>query len=105
LEKRIPEQQCVILIWVGDYEGAKKLLEKAMRSDEQTFGEAHPTIAIRYSNLALVLQDMGDYERAKKLLKKTNTIMQEHFNKDHPYTKKAKAYLENLVQLMNEKSS
>ena len=37
---------------LGDYAGAKELLEKAMRSDEQNFGPEHPTTALSYSNLA-----------------------------------------------------
>ena len=38
------------------------LLKKAVASDEKNFGKDHPTTAIRYSNLAAVLQDLGDYE-------------------------------------------
>ena len=42
----------LVLQALGDYAGAKELLEKAMRSDEQNFGPEHPTTAVSYSNLA-----------------------------------------------------
>jgi hypothetical protein len=42
---------------LGDYEGAKGLLEKALKSDEKNFGPDHPTTAVRYSNLATVVKE------------------------------------------------
>ncbi|MDY6835992.1 MAG: tetratricopeptide repeat protein, partial [Chloroflexota bacterium] len=35
---------------LGDYEGAKELLEKAKRSAEKNFGPDHPSTAVSYSN-------------------------------------------------------
>ncbi|WP_083766237.1 tetratricopeptide repeat protein [Chloroherpeton thalassium] len=37
---------------LGEYEAAKTLLEKAVKSDEKNFGEAHPYTARSYSSLA-----------------------------------------------------
>ena len=71
---------------LGDYLGAKKLLEKAMISDEKNYGKEHPSTAISYSNLALVLKDLGDYKEAKKLLEKAMISDEKNFGKDHPST-------------------
>ncbi len=71
---------------LGDYEGAKGLLEKALQSAEKNFGPDHPTTAVRYSNLALVLKDLGDYEGAKGLLEKALQSDEKNFGPDHPTT-------------------
>ena len=71
---------------LGDYNGAKALLEKAMVSDEKNFGKEHPTTAVRYSNLATVLQDLGDYNGAKALLEKAMVSDEKNFGKEHPTT-------------------
>jgi tetratricopeptide (TPR) repeat protein len=54
----------------GDYEGAKKHLEKAKISLENNFGEEDSDTINLYSNLANVLIYLGDYEGAFKLLEK-----------------------------------
>ncbi|MCO6491153.1 MAG: tetratricopeptide repeat protein, partial [Phaeodactylibacter sp.] len=69
-KSRLQNNLATVLQDLGDYQGARELLEKAMRSDEQNFGAEHPTTAVRYSNLATVLQDLGDYQGARELLEK-----------------------------------
>ena len=71
---------------LGDYEGAKHYIEKALASDLTNFGEEHPETAIRYSNLALVLQDLGDYEGAKAYLEKALASALTNFGEEHPTT-------------------
>ncbi|MBK8501040.1 MAG: TIR domain-containing protein [Saprospiraceae bacterium] len=48
---------------LGDYEKARDLLEGALKSDLQNFGELHPNVARSQSNLALVYQDLGIMKR------------------------------------------
>jgi hypothetical protein len=50
---------------LGDYTGAKELLEKSVASNEKNFGPDHPSTASSYSCLATVLKDLGDYPGAK----------------------------------------
>ena len=76
----------LVLKALGDYAGAKVLLEKALRSDEENFGASHPNTAVRYSNLATVLQDLGDYAGAKVLLEKALRSDEENFGASHPTT-------------------
>jgi tetratricopeptide (TPR) repeat protein len=76
----------LVLKDLGDYTGAKGLLEKAMVSAEKNFGKDHPTTAVCYSNLALVLKALGDYTGAKGLLEKAMVSDEKNFGKDHPTT-------------------
>lgn len=70
-EKSLLENNLAVVLRVlGNYDGAKVLLEKALASDTRSFGENHARTARSYSNLATVLQALGDYERAKNLLEK-----------------------------------
>ncbi|MEP0389316.1 MAG: tetratricopeptide repeat protein [Dokdonia sp.] len=83
---KIQNNLALVLKDLGDYEGAKELLEKVKISAEKNFGENHPTTAIRYSNLALVLKALGDYEGAKQLLEKAKISDEKNFGEDHPTT-------------------
>ena len=71
---------------LGDYKGAKTLLEKAMLSDKKNYGEDHPTTTVSYSNLATVLQALGDYKGAKTLLEKAMHSAEKNYGEDHPTT-------------------
>ena len=96
---RLQNNLATVLKDLGDYEGAKNLFEKAMRSDEKNFGPDHPTTAVRYSNLALVLKALGDYEGAKNLLEKAMRSDEKNFGPDHPNT--ARSY-SNLALVLKD---
>ncbi|MDH3347225.1 MAG: tetratricopeptide repeat protein [Desulfobulbaceae bacterium] len=96
---KLQNNLAIVLQNLGDYEGAKNLLQKAMASDEKNFGNDHPTTAVRYSNLALVLQDLGDYEGAKNLLQKAMASDEKNFGNDHPST--ARSY-SNLALVLED---
>jgi tetratricopeptide (TPR) repeat protein len=72
---------------LGNYDGAKTLLQKAMRSDQKNFGPDHPRTATRYSNLALMLKAVGDYEEALKLSEKAVQIFTKVLPAGHPTIK------------------
>ena len=73
-----------ILKDLGDYQGAKALLEKVTKSAEESFGEGHPTTAVSYSNLALVLKDLEELDQAKFLSKKAVDIFKNTLPPGHP---------------------
>jgi tetratricopeptide (TPR) repeat protein len=50
----------------------------------RNFGQEHPTVAIRQSNLATVLQDLGDYPRAAQLFQSSLDSAMRNFGQDHP---------------------
>lgn len=91
----------LVLQDLGDYAGAKTLLEKAMRSAEKNFGDGHPTTAVRYSNLALVLQALGDYAGALELSGKALRIFQGVLPEGHPYIKTASDIYQSIQQQIN----
>jgi tetratricopeptide (TPR) repeat protein len=76
----------LVLRDLGNYEEAKKLLEKSTIFAEINFGGKHPTTAVSYSNLAAVLKDLGDYERAKTFLEKAMISDETNFGEKHPTT-------------------
>jgi len=90
-----------VLQALGDYEGAKGLLEKALQSDEQNFGPAHPSTAVSYSNLATVLQALGDYEGALPLAAKAVAIFKNRLPAGHPYI----ATASNIYQAIQDQLS
>ncbi|MEO8109654.1 MAG: tetratricopeptide repeat protein [Ginsengibacter sp.] len=81
---RLQNNLADVLQELGDYKGAKVLLEKAMACDEKYFGNDDPSTMASYSNLAMVLKDLGDYEGAKVLLEKVMAFYEKNFRKDHP---------------------
>jgi len=88
----------IVLRNLGDYTGAKDLLEKAVHWDEKNFGLGHPTTAVSYSNLAAVLQDLGDYTGAKDLLEKAVHWDEKNFGQDHPATARRYSNLAAVLQ-------
>ena len=75
----------LVLKSLGDLEGAKVLLEKALESDLRSFGPDHPVAGgIRRSNLATVLMDLGDLIGAKALLELALASDVMHFGTHDP---------------------
>jgi len=81
---------------LGEYEKACELLEAALKSDMENFGDEHPTVATRQSNLAFVYQDLGEYKKARELWVKAHDIFFTVFGAAHPHTKFVKESLEDL---------
>jgi len=73
-----------VLQALGDYAGAKALLQKSVASDERNFGKDHPSTARRYSNLATVLKDLGDYAGALALSGRSVCIFKKSLPAGHP---------------------
>jgi tetratricopeptide (TPR) repeat protein len=97
---KLQNNLALVLQDLGDYEGAKGLLEKALRSDEKNFGPDHPSTARSYSNLATVLQDLGDYEGALELSGKALCIFQKALPQGHPYIKTVSDIYQSIKQLV-----
>ena len=99
---KLQNNLATVLQDLGDYEGAKSLLEKALSSAEKNFGPEHPTTAVRYSNLALVLKDLGDYEGALKLSEKSLRIVQKVLPQGHPHIKIVSDIYQSIKQQINK---
>ncbi len=99
---RLQNNLALVLQDLGDYLGAKELLEKSLISNEINFGTSHPTTVASYSNLALVLQDLGDYEEAKGLLEKALVSDEKNFGESHPTTAVSYSNLALVLQALGD---
>ena len=54
------------------------------RSAKRRLGKDHPTVAIRYNNLADLLQTQGKYDQAEPLYRRAIEIGEKALGKDHP---------------------
>jgi len=67
---------------VAEYDGAKKVIERALEIDEVTFGPDHPNVAVRLSNLGSVLQSQGDMAGAITMIERALAIDEAFFGPD-----------------------
>ena len=74
----------LILQDLGNLQGAKELMERALTADEKNYEANHPAIAIRQSNLATILQALGDTQGAKALLERALASDEINFEVHHP---------------------
>ncbi|HEV7350949.1 tetratricopeptide repeat protein [Telluribacter sp.] len=91
-----------VLKYLGEYQEAKELLEKAVLTKEKHFGKDHPETAASYHSLALVFRVLGDYQEAKELLEKAVLTNEKHFGKDHPETAASYHSLANVLRVLGE---
>ena len=63
---------------------ARPLAERALAITEAAHGPDHPHVAIRLSNLALVLRDLGDPAAARPLAERALAIVEAAHGPDHP---------------------
>jgi hypothetical protein len=82
----------------GRYRLAERYGRGALSAALGHFEPGHPSIAIRQSNLALVLQDLGELEEAVALLKTAYTSLLKKFGPHHPHTQTAKNNLESAMK-------
>ena len=67
---------------------------------EKTLGKEHPAVAIRYNNLAGLLEDQGKYAEAEPLYRRAIEIGEKTLGKDHPDV--ARLY-NNLASLLKDR--
>jgi tetratricopeptide (TPR) repeat protein len=71
---------------LGDYQGAKLLLEKVLKSDEANFGETHLATPVRHYNYGVLLDSMNIPYKGFKWCKKAHHIFNNHLATSHPNT-------------------
>ncbi len=74
---------------LGRYEEATPLLEGALASDQEHFGEKHPSTARSNSHLACVYKDLVRYEEATKWLEGALASDKEHIGEKNPATSRS----------------
>jgi|GEM_PF-1741216 len=71
--------------YLGYYDKALSLYEKALTIREKTLGKEHPDTANTYNNMANVYYNHGDYDKAISLHEKALAIREKALGKEHPY--------------------
>src|SRR5579864_5894681 len=72
--------------YLGHYDISKDLNERALRMDEQIYGDRNPNVAQDLTNLADIQYQWSDYADAERLQRTAVSIMQAWYGKDHPET-------------------
>ena len=92
-----------MLYYLGDYEGAKSLFERAMTSNEKNFGKDHPTTAASYWWMATILAALGQFEQALEFCEKAVEIYNKTLPKDHPDIKRVNNTYQSIKEKMEGK--
>ncbi|HXD53764.1 MAG TPA: TIR domain-containing protein [Solirubrobacteraceae bacterium] len=69
---------------LGDAQGARVALERALKILEDTYGPDHPEVARTLGNLGLALMDLGDAQGAQTAQERTLKIEEDTYGPDHP---------------------
>ncbi|GJL49503.1 MAG: hypothetical protein NPIRA01_07300 [Nitrospirales bacterium] len=80
----------------GRYQLAKAVGKHALELASHAYEPGHPSIAIRQSNLAMVLKDLGELEEAKTLLIHSYEAFKNLLGKGHSKTLTVKGNLEGV---------
>ena len=72
--------------YLGHYDVSKDLNERALRMDEQIYGDRNPNVAQDLTNLADIQYQWSNYADAERLQRTAVGIMQAWYGKDHPET-------------------
>jgi tetratricopeptide (TPR) repeat protein len=87
---------------LGDLEGARENIERALRIDEAAYGQDHPAVARSVNNLGLVLMDLGDLKGARAHFERALRIFQKFLGEDHPKTVLVRENLEFIDLLQSD---
>jgi tetratricopeptide (TPR) repeat protein len=81
---------------LGDSKKAITYLEQALAIGRKIYGENHPAVATRLSNLGTAWNALGDSKKAITYLEQAHSIFQEVFGDQHPYTRATKEALDTI---------
>ena len=68
---------------LGEYEKAKELFERALKTDEQHYGQDHFDVSRSLENLGNAHRMLGEYDRAEELLEWAFNIKVRQCGQDH----------------------
>jgi tetratricopeptide (TPR) repeat protein len=87
---------------LGRYLLAKSFYQVALDRSERSYAAGHPSIAIRQSNLALVLMDLGELEEARDLLRKALASDEHSYAAGHPSIAISQSNLASVLEDLGE---
>ena len=86
----------------AQYEEAERLKRRALAIDENSYGEQHPSVAIRLGSLASVLNKRGRVGEAEPLYRRALAIDERSYGAEHPYVATDLGNLANLLGSRNQ---
>ncbi len=86
----------------GRYQASKLFSHAALNLAQQSYAPGHPTIAIRQSNLALVLQELGELGEARDLLRSALASDEHSYAAGHPSIARSQSNLATVLQDLGE---
>ena len=69
---------------IGENEEARRLHERAVDIATERLGPRHPEVALKLSNLAIVVGDAGDLDGAREIEERVLAIREAAYGPDHP---------------------
>lgn len=94
---RLMNQLGVLLLAKASYGEAEPLMRRALVIDEESYGPAHPRVAIQLNNLAQLLKATNRLEAAEPLMQRALTIDETSYGPEHP---RVAIQLNNLALLL-----
>lgn len=91
-----------ILIDSGNYSDALKFLDRSLETDIHTFGEEHPSVAIRRSNLASLYYELGNYQDSVNLYLTALESDLRNFGEGHPEVATNQSNLANALSRLGQ---
>jgi tetratricopeptide (TPR) repeat protein len=92
-----------VLQQLGELEGSRDLVRKALTVAEQSFPSGHRHIATLQSNLAQVLADLGEREEARDLLRKVLWADERSYPAGHPQIAADQSNLATVLRELGER--
>jgi len=88
----------------GRYRLAETYRRQALESAQKSFEPGHPSVAIRQSNLALVLKALGELSEARDLLRQALESDKKSFEPGHPSVARSQSNLALVLKDLGELS-
>jgi len=88
-----------VLIKVGKFDEAERLLRRVITSREKCMGEKHLSTLETLETLAILYEGEGNIDEAKALFRRIFTACQETIGPGHPFTEQASTALRRLIAL------
>ncbi len=99
---RLLNQAALYLRVRGLYHEARDFQTLALTADVRQFGEDHPKVAVRRSNLATILSALGEHEEARKQIEMALAADVRQFGEDHPNVARCRSNLAVILSDLGE---
>jgi tetratricopeptide (TPR) repeat protein len=90
----------LVLQGIGDLQGARSHLERALAIDEAVYGPDHPDVATDLNNLGSLFLQHDNLYAAQTFLERSNKILRKYLGLEHPKTISTQKALKVIAELL-----